>query len=264
MGDDAELYIDMQESGFWDRVEGYTGQYDYEEEDIDGYEDEEIEFTRYFLVDYENVNKDGLNGITKLTEEDCVRIYYSEAAETITFGLHRRINNSSAHFDYIKVQMPIKNAVDCQILFDLRDLTKEYRNAEYFIVSKDTDFDKAIEEFNTRNLNVKKVQEIAKRNEPVKKTQNKKTEPKQQPAQPRKQQSQKSNKDKREAQIRSFFGQHFKMNLYTEHKEEIVQAILKAKTKQAVNNNLMKIYPSETVSVIYKTIQPLIKDLPGK
>lgn len=40
---------------------------------------------RYFLVDYENVNRDGLNGVTKLSEEDCVRIYYSESAQTMTF-----------------------------------------------------------------------------------------------------------------------------------------------------------------------------------
>lgn len=70
-------------------------------------------FIRYFFVDYENVNRGGLNGIVKLSGEDCVRIYYSETAETLTFGLHRRIIASRAHFDYIKVQMPIKNAVDC-------------------------------------------------------------------------------------------------------------------------------------------------------
>lgn len=210
------------------------------------------------------MNKDGLNGITRLTKEDCVRIYYSQSAETLTFGLHKRINASNAHFEYIKVQMPIKNAVDCQILFDIRDMIKQNRNAQYFIVSKDTDFDMAIEEFNERNLSIKKIEEIAKRNEPDKKTQNKKAETKQQPAQPKKQQSQNSNKVKREAQIRSFFGQHFKTKLYTEHKEEIVQSILKGKTKQSVNNNLMKIYPSETVSLIYKTIYPLIRNLPGK
>ena len=88
-------------------------------------------YARYFLVDYENVNRDGLNGIVKLSEEDCVRIYYSEAAATMTFGLHRRINASRANFEYIKITIPIKNAVDCQILFDIRYISKLNRTAEF-------------------------------------------------------------------------------------------------------------------------------------
>ena len=70
---------------------------------------------------------------------------------------------------------------------------------------------------------------------------------------------------KRESQIRSFFGQHFKKKLYIDHKEEIIQIIIDAKTKQQVNNELLKIYSDgNVVSHIYKTVQPLIIDLPGK
>ena len=42
-------------------------------------------YKRYFFVDYENVNRDGMNGIVKLSDKDCVRVYYSDAAETLTF-----------------------------------------------------------------------------------------------------------------------------------------------------------------------------------
>lgn len=70
---------------------------------------------------------------------------------------------------------------------------------------------------------------------------------------------------KRESQVRSFFGQHFKKKLYVDHKDEIIQIILDAKTKQQVNNGLLKIYSDgNVVSHIYKTVQPLIIDLPGK
>ncbi len=52
---------------------------------------------------------------------------------------------------------------------------------------------------------------------------------------------------------------------YKKHKEEIIQAVLKAKSKQQVNNNLMKIYNAgNIVREIYKKLKPLIKDLPGK
>lgn len=75
----------------------------------------------------------------------------------------------------------------------------------------------------------------------------------------------KSKVAKRESQIRSFFGQHFKKKIYVECKEEIIQIILKAETKQQVNSGLLKLYSDGTVvSHIYKTIQPLINELPGK
>lgn len=70
---------------------------------------------------------------------------------------------------------------------------------------------------------------------------------------------------KREAQVRLFFGRYFKNKIYTECKADIIDAILSGSTKLQVNNNLMKIYSDgRVVSHIYQTIQPLIKDLPGK
>lgn len=250
MGDDVELYIEMQKSGFWDWIEEYN---ENKSMTIEKYE-------RYFFVDYENVNIEGLNGIMKLSNRDCVRIYYSSSAETLTFGLHKRINASMAQFDYIKVQMPIRNAIDCQILFDIKDLTKMNKNTEYFIVSKDKDYDKAIEEFNIHNFKVSKLHEISKVNEFKDQKQLKILK-----QQPKKQSKNTFTDNKiRESQIRSFFGQNFKKKEYTKHKEDIIEIILNAKTKQQVNNNLMKFYKSEIVSEIYKKLQPLIRELPGK
>lgn len=77
--------------------------------------------------------------------------------------------------------------------------------------------------------------------------------------------SSKSKIAKRESQVRSFFGQHFKMKLYTDNKEKIIEIIINAKTKQQINNELMKLYADgNVVKHIYQTIQPLIKELPGK
>lgn len=77
--------------------------------------------------------------------------------------------------------------------------------------------------------------------------------------------SSKSKTAKRESQVRSFFGQHFKKKIYTDNKEEIIGIIINAKTKQQINNELMKLYADgNVVKHIYQTIQPLTKDLPGK
>ena len=208
-------------------------------------------YTRYFLVDYENVNRDGLNGIVKLSNEDCVRIYYSEAAATMTFGLHRRINESLANFEYIKVAIPIKNAVDCQILFDVRDISKVNRTANFFIVSKDSDFDNAVSSFRNRGIKIFKIPEICKPETDSTLSQAKSVI---------KIQAKKPTMSKREAQVRSFFGQHIKEKEYTTHKEEIIHAILDAKSKQQLNSNLMKIYPGQNTGILYQKLKPLMDD----
>lgn len=70
---------------------------------------------------------------------------------------------------------------------------------------------------------------------------------------------------KRESQVRSFFGQYFKKKIYTEHKEEIIKIIVNAKSRQQVNNALMKIYGNgNVVKQIRQVINPFIKDLPGQ
>lgn len=68
---------------------------------------------------------------------------------------------------------------------------------------------------------------------------------------------------KREAQIRSFFGEHFKEKKYKQKKEVIIRAVMKSKTKQQLNIALMKNFSSEETGAIYKKLKPLIKDLPG-
>ena len=69
---------------------------------------------------------------------------------------------------------------------------------------------------------------------------------------------------KREAKVRSFFGQHFKERKYKQKKEAIIQAVLTSRTRQQVNNALMQHFSSEEVGVIYKRLLPLIKPMPGK
>ncbi len=75
----------------------------------------------------------------------------------------------------------------------------------------------------------------------------------------------KSKVAKRESQVRSFFGQHFREKVYVDKKEEIIRIILNAQSRQQVNNCLLKLYSDgNVVKHIYQTAQPLIKDLPGK
>lgn len=180
---------------------------------------------RYFCVDYENVKEEGMNGIGKLLATDCVKIYYSKDAEKLTFGLHRRITESKAHIEYIKVINCIKNALDCKIVFDLQDNVKSEKNSEYFIISKDKDYDKFIEELKEKGIKVERVSQICDYQE-----------------------KEKQEKKKHEQVIRSFFGKNLRK--YEEKKEEIIQVVLKSETKQQLNNQLQQYCSNSEVKEI--------------
>lgn len=122
------------------------------------------------------------------------------------------------------------------------------------------------EELKQRYLNGEKIKLVRTMHTPVitsntESTVKKESAPKKKTASPSKK---KTKPDKREAQVRSFFDQHFKEKKYKQKKEIIIQAILKSKTKQQVNNALMKSFASEETGVIYKRLSPLLALLPGK
>lgn len=75
----------------------------------------------------------------------------------------------------------------------------------------------------------------------------------------------KSKPAKKENQVRSFFGQHFRKKVYVDNKEEIINIITTGKTKQQINNDLLKLLKDgNVVKAIFQKIDPIIKDLPGK
>lgn len=122
------------------------------------------------------------------------------------------------------------------------------------------------EELKQKFLNGEKIKLVRTMHTPVitsntESTVKKESAPKKKTASPSKK---KTKPDKREAQVRSFFDQHFKEKKYKQKKEIIIQAILKSKTKQQVNNALMKSFASEETGVIYKRLSPLLASLPGK
>lgn len=117
-------------------------------------------FERYFFVDYENVNFKGLDGIDELTARDYVRLYYSHAADTLPIEAHLVMLSSPAKFEFVKVEMPIKNFMDCMILMDVKEMTSKKKKPEYLIVSRDRDFDKSIDQLCESEFRVKRVSNL--------------------------------------------------------------------------------------------------------
>ena len=122
----------------------------------------------YYFVDYENVNAAGLNGIVRLTEEDVVVIFYSENANTMTFGLHRRINASRAQIRFQKVLSGSRNALDFQLSSYLGYVICENAGKEttYYVVSRDRGYEVLTKYWKHQNVDVVIVSDLSPRPEP--------------------------------------------------------------------------------------------------
>lgn len=197
---------------------------------------QEVNMMNYYLVDYENVNKAGLNGVSKLSKDDVVWIFYTENADSISFGLHKRLNESQATINYKKVQKGTKNALDFQLSSFLGYLIKENENTNYnyYIVSKDKGFNSLIEFWN-KKISINLVINVAKENEQA----------------------------KQDELIKSVD------ELIKNSDDALIVAriIQKYKTKSGINNALMKEFPSKNnqkSSKIYNAIKPLIADKKGR
>ena len=191
----------------------------------------------YYFVDYENVKTQGLNGVNKLPEEDIVCIFYSENADSLTFGLHRRLNESKATLLFQKVDVGQKNALDFQLSSYMGYVICENKDKpyDYYIVTKDHGYESLVNYWKKRKVNVNIVVDVAKQNEQTIQDELVK-------------QVEDLIKDKSDA-------------------AEVAKMIRQYKTKQGLNNALMKKYPSKDnkkSSEIYSAIKPLIADKKGK
>lgn len=100
---------------------------------------------RVFLIDFENMRSEGLRGIDNLSAEDTVVIFYSNNADTLSFAAHAMIMSSKANIVYYKIKRGGKNALDFQLITCLGYMLAKEPEAEYFVISKDTGYDFAIE-----------------------------------------------------------------------------------------------------------------------
>lgn len=94
-----------------------------------------------FIIDFENVNSSGIQGITSLTEDDTVFIFYTTKANSLTFAAHMDIMKSKARVEYFPVTSGGRNALDFQLATYLGYCVCRSTEKEYYIISNDTGFD---------------------------------------------------------------------------------------------------------------------------
>ncbi|MBE6876980.1 MAG: hypothetical protein E7496_09755 [Ruminococcus sp.] len=99
-----------------------------------------------YLIDYENVYIDGLQGIEKLTEQDSVHIFYTQNRCGLTFALYQQLISCKAEIHLNEVAMslknndPVKNALDIQLMMFVGYVIGTKQSEQIYIISKDKDF----------------------------------------------------------------------------------------------------------------------------
>lgn len=214
----------------------------------------------YYFVDYENVNHAGLVGLERLSEGDCIRIYYGRVAQTIPFPYMRKLNRLAARVEYTKVLLPIANGADCQILFEVLQAYKSSPLTNYYIISKDSDFDVPIEEFKKIfGLNITKIRKIGDSfPEPVYANSAAQAVTPPSSVIPPDFAKNLSRTD----EIEFIFDTQLDMPPYIEHRSDILRLIKNSPDKLTLNSELTKLIPGSCVSTIFKTYKTVLHDLP--
>lgn len=96
---------------------------------------------KYYLVDYENVHKTGLNGIDELEKNDNVIIFYSRHADKLPFSLHSQIIETKADITYFEVDTVGKNALDFQLSSYIGYVLGKHHKCICYIISKDAGYE---------------------------------------------------------------------------------------------------------------------------
>lgn len=189
----------------------------------------------YYLVDYENVKAHGLDGITSLDSSDVLVIFYSENADSLTFELHRTLNESKAEISYQKVDVGTKNALDFQLATYLGYLVRdnEGKDSSYYIVTKDQGYTSLVSYWKKRNVDVSMIVDLSGKDE-------------------------KNETNELRIQVEKAVPDQAVVDI-------VVKYIQQYKTKLGINNALAKEFKdSKKASEIYNSIKPLIADKKGQ
>lgn len=187
----------------------------------------------HYLVDYENVGPEGMNGIELLNMDSRIYIFYTKNADKLTFNLHIKLNESRAEVFLFKAECGQKNALDFQLSSYLGYLIRGRSDSQnnYFIISKDRGFSPLLPFWKAHGITVSLVADVAGH-----KIQN-----------------------TLEELIALVAEQTGDVN----NAPAIANIIHASKTKQAVNVALTKAFPSLPHGELYRAIKPLLDDKPG-
>ena len=197
----------------------------------------------FYLIDYENLKK--INGFDTLTKDDTVIFFYSQTANTLTFDMHIELGKCLAEKEYFFVENGGKNALDFQLSTCVGIIIAKHPEEKIFIISKDKGFENVLSfakklGFETLKL-ASNICENAEKNETVQKSAFENAE--------------------KESVASVLMKKSKELNLSEQTSKKVEEIVNNFKTKQAINNNLMKLLrDSDKVGRITKQIKPFLKN----
>lgn len=192
------------------------------------------------FVDFENVHNTGLNGLENLTENEIVYLFYSKNTPHLPMDVVAKISKSLADIELVESGVG-KNAMDFVIATYLGYMINAHdNNVDYYILSKDKGYKSLIDFW--EDWNVKMIGDLTQFTKKNKVTA-KKTKP---------------TVSKAEQALRSNIGRV--LNGYNkEIKNQVVNVILKSKSKAEVNNKLVKVVGNtQKAGQVYQKIKEFI------
>lgn len=187
---------------------------------------------RVFFVDYENVDTNGMDGLSRLTSQDKIYIYYSEAHSRMSFGLHRRICDSKSEFVYRKIKDKGKNALDNELMREAESVICD-KNADYYIISDDKGYSSFVKKKVVAGFKVDQYPTISETNR-KKKDDLKKTI---------------------KARLVSDKKQSYKLD--ENDIERIASMIMNAEDKSELNRSLQQMFYNEDVKYIFSRLKDI-------
>lgn len=105
----------------------------------------QVNFKNIYLIDYENVGCSGFLGYDKLNNNDKVILFYSKYCSNIDIKTISTLLKNKVSIELISVFLNGSNSLDFQLVTYLGLIAKTYPNANYIIISNDSDYKSSIE-----------------------------------------------------------------------------------------------------------------------
>lgn len=206
----------------------------------------------YYFIDYENVHADGFIGIENLGEDDIICVMYTEQSKTFSLELVEKIVRQKAKLESYKAGTGAKNALDFQLSSYLGYMIAKGEKTEdrFYIVSKDTGFNRLVDFWVERGVTVKRIVNLEHNKKVLEMVS---TLEQEKPKGKSKSKVSDSNKATKE-ELLQYLSEE-------EYSDKILEIFNSYKTKVAINNGLTKEFrDSQKSSAIYKKLKSLLKE----
>ena len=201
-------------------------------------------------IDYENVGNAGLVGIESLTNNDCVRIYYSNNP-SVDMHTVESISHSPAKKQFVRLPDSLKmmnhsNALDIVILTDIAKIAADLGSNYAIVISKDKGYDAVISEIKQtcKTNNIIRLDSIQSWT---------RSSPESLCA---------ASKSIDNSALNELFNQS--LSKFVQRKSEIVDIVKTSKSRCEINNRVQHSFDMNQSRIIMGALKPIIIVYPGQ